>query len=150
MLMWQFVTCCYVVIRSRIANKDLEYPLDVILTDTNWNQSDDKQDSEKASDEIFKEPSDIAKEPSDSAENIVEDSSDEVNLSDGSNKDNIIKSDSDILSDHSGDDSSESVECVVKDTAEIETVLTFDNNIGNTRGSSQTQRLRKSGSRLYI
>ena len=98
--------------------------------------SDDEQHSEKASDEILKEPSDnvkvidpdfvkscddIPKESSDSAENIVEDSSEEVNFSDGSDKDNIIESNSDRLSDHSGDDSNESVESLVKDSAKIET-----------------------------
>ena len=42
-------------------------------------------------------------------------------MSDGSSNGNIIESDSERLSDHSGDDSNESVEIVVKDSAEIET-----------------------------
>ena len=42
-------------------------------------------------------------------------------MSDGSSNGNIIESDSERLSDHSGDDSNESVESVIKDSTKIET-----------------------------
>ena len=44
-----------------------------------------------------------------------------ITLSDGSSNGNIIESDSERLSDHSGDDSNESVESVIKDSTKIET-----------------------------
>ena len=53
-----------------------------------------------------------------------------ITLSDGSSNGNIIESDSERLSDHSGDDSNESVESVIKDSTKVETECYCDEVLG--------------------